>query len=564
MATNERICRQLRNLTQQDFQQIMAAAESGNAIAQFNLAICYLYGQTTNVDFNMATEWLMRAAQQGDQMAGLFLGYMNELGLGRANNYAQAIYYYKTFSPSMGHAATQTAGDVSRAERLREEILRIKHFCIFFPKDGTYKFKWPEETRTELKQRLEEFNPLAEKCLENIRLAVTYDVCNALYGRDHLCRFIHEADLPAVEMEKDFEYALGRCLVDDNQADHDTVIAGIRLIAGHDNDSYWTLKAERWAEMNGGSQQATQELMMTGVDVDGDAVLGQPRNYPPFWEKYKAEQDRCRERSSAWSQRMKSDSEYFTAQDNDRRRQEEARRAQEEFSKRQQEEESWRRQQQATYNQQSQSQTKSGQGGLLEDLKTRALALMDNVKQLSTKWKWIWGIVIFCVIAYAWQECSNKGQRQREDPVIYQGTDTSSTPGTPKYDAREMTSVSGDAVNIVKQVYQYLNQSDNRAYYYFTPECLNKIKVFVNEYGLGFIFYAYPPGTDLYMKDGPIYSQAGNRVKVDFVYSFPIDGQNQNITNSVYYSFSNAGGKYLISDFEVVDNVTNYLQKLYY
>lgn len=560
MATIERICRQLRNLTQQNFQQIMAAAESGNAIAQFNLAICYLYGQTTNVDFNIASEWLMRAAQQGDQMAGLFLGYMNELGLGRANNYAQAIYYYKTFSPSMGHAATQTAGDVSRAERLREEILRIKHFCIFFPKDGTYKFKWPEETRTELKQRLEEFNPLAEKCLEDVRLAVTYDVCNALYGRDHLCRFIHEANLPAVEMEKDFEYALGRCLVDDNQADHDTVIAGIRLIAGHDNDSYWTLRAEFWAEMNGGSQQMTQELMMTGVEVDGDAVLGQPRNYPPFWEKYKAEQDRCRERSSAWIQRMKRDSEYFTAQDNDRRRQEEARCAQDELAKRQQEEELWRRQQQAMYNSQPQSQTEGRQGGLLEDLKARALALMDTVKQLPTKWKWFWGIVIFCVIAYAWEECSNKGQRPQEDPVDEFFDTSEGTDSRGSNNMHKTASLPAGAMNFVRQFYASNNNFYQNLYNFTTSNFLNKYQEIENLVGdqaaASRVFLACPIGYIIKGINKPVFSENGGQIEVDVTYSVSTDGnQFQNVTNSVLLTVIKSDGQFRFDDFQIVDNI---------
>ena len=385
-------------------------------------------------------------------------------------------------------------------------------------------------------------------------------MCNALYGRDHLCRFIHESDLPAVEMEKDFEYALGRCLVDDNQADHDTVIAGIRLIAGHDNDSYWTLRAERWEEMDGGSQQTTQELMMTGVDVDGDAVLGQPRNYPPFWEKFKAEQDRCRERSSAWSQRMKSDSEYFTAQDNDRRRQEEARRAQDELAKRQQEEELWRRQQQTTYNPQPQPQTGSGQGGLLEDLKTRALALMDTVRQLPTKWKWIWGIVIFCVIAYAWEECSNKGLRQQEGPVD-EFFDTSEGTDSRGYnEVHKTASLPAGAMNFVRQFYASNNDFYQNLYNYTTSNFLNNYQELANLMGdqaaASRVFLAYPSGYIVGGFKDPFFSEDGGKIKVDVTYSVSTDGnQFQNVTNSVLLTVIKSDGQFRFDDFQIVDNI---------
>ena len=276
-VTKKRICRDLRSVSPEDFQQMSASANSGNVIAQFNLAICYMYGQCTDVDFTAAYNWFTNAERQGDQQSGLFLGYMNELGLGRKNNYAKAIDYYMKYSPSVAsvdngsmkaqadrldnYGIIQHLNDcVDKAKSLKDQIVKIKHFCVFYPKDGSYHFKWTDETRAELKEPLEKFNNTVEeirayyavspKVCEQSSSFFTYiilfDIFNALYGRDVICKYINKVELPSMEMEKYFEYVLGQFVISDSKFENGRLLYGMRLIIGHDQDLLWQQRVDFW------------------------------------------------------------------------------------------------------------------------------------------------------------------------------------------------------------------------------------------------------------------------------------------------------------------------------
>jgi hypothetical protein len=43
----------------------LKAAEQGNAVAQYNLAVCYERGEGTEPDEAMAAQWYRKAADQG-------------------------------------------------------------------------------------------------------------------------------------------------------------------------------------------------------------------------------------------------------------------------------------------------------------------------------------------------------------------------------------------------------------------------------------------------------------------------------------------------------------------
>ena len=272
---------------QEEFLLLREQAQAGNVIALYNIGLCYLFGQKVTADFQEAYQWFEKAAQQGDKLAGLFMGYLNELGIGRNVNYSQAITYYKAFSPSIKEFDKKTLWekakkiDENEIERKLSEIyqqaikkgealLKIKSFCVYYPKDNSFNFKWNDNTRAEFKQPLEEYNKLVEEfkifldaytsdsddekygywiyVFEDI-LNLTYEICNALVGRDTLYRYLEKVGLPAIEKNKNFEFALGRCLIDDNDdSDNDYIISGLLLIAGHDEDPVWQNKVGLWYE----------------------------------------------------------------------------------------------------------------------------------------------------------------------------------------------------------------------------------------------------------------------------------------------------------------------------
>ncbi|MCB1665596.1 MAG: SEL1-like repeat protein [Pseudomonadales bacterium] len=70
-------------------------AEQGNARAQNNLGILYRNGEGVVQDYNLAREWLLRAAEQGWGRAQFSLGMMYDFGQGVAQNPREAIRWYE-------------------------------------------------------------------------------------------------------------------------------------------------------------------------------------------------------------------------------------------------------------------------------------------------------------------------------------------------------------------------------------------------------------------------------------------------------------------------------------
>ena len=272
---------------QEEFLSLQKQAQEGNVMAQYNVGICYLYGQNTKVDYDKAFSWFEKAGQQGDKLAGLFMGCFNELGVGRNVNYSQAINYYRIYSPSITEVDKTALWEkakkldekeieknlseiYTKAIKLGESILNVKGFCVYYPKDNSFNFKWDNSTRSEFKQPLEEYNKLVEEFriyldaytsdsdderygywmyIYEDALNLTYEICNALVGRDTLYRYLDKVGLPAIEKNRNFEFALGRCLIDDNdKTDNDYIISGLLIIAGHDDDPLWQNKVGLWYE----------------------------------------------------------------------------------------------------------------------------------------------------------------------------------------------------------------------------------------------------------------------------------------------------------------------------
>lgn len=281
----------------EEFLLLQKQAQEGNVIAQYNIGLCHLYGQNTAVDYKESYLWLEKAVLQGDKLSGLFLGYFNELGVNQKVNYTKAINYYKTYSPSIievdktalwekvkkideKEIENKLSDIYQKANKIGEAILKIKGFCVYYPKDNSFNFKWTDNTRSEFKQPLEEYNKLVDEfkiyldaytsdsddekygnwiyIYEDI-LNLTYEICNALVGRDTLYRYLDKVGLPAIEKNNNFGFALGRCLIDDNdKTDNDYIISGLLLVAGHDEDSVWQNKVGLWYEFRNENKDLLQ------------------------------------------------------------------------------------------------------------------------------------------------------------------------------------------------------------------------------------------------------------------------------------------------------------------
>ncbi len=76
-------------------QSLQAAADNGDANAQFQLGFLYAQGQGVPQDYAQAASWFRKAADQGDALAQTSLGVMYANGQGVPRNYAQAASWYR-------------------------------------------------------------------------------------------------------------------------------------------------------------------------------------------------------------------------------------------------------------------------------------------------------------------------------------------------------------------------------------------------------------------------------------------------------------------------------------
>ena len=71
------------------------SAEQGYAPAQWNLGLCYKYGNGVEKDLKQAAEWYRKAAEQGDADAQFSLGVCYEAGIGVKEDPKQALEWYQ-------------------------------------------------------------------------------------------------------------------------------------------------------------------------------------------------------------------------------------------------------------------------------------------------------------------------------------------------------------------------------------------------------------------------------------------------------------------------------------
>ena len=81
-------------------------AAQGDATAQYNLGLMYEFGQGVAQDYAEAVSWYRKAANQGDADGQFNLGLMYDLGQGVAQDYAEAVSWYRK-AANQGYATAQ-------------------------------------------------------------------------------------------------------------------------------------------------------------------------------------------------------------------------------------------------------------------------------------------------------------------------------------------------------------------------------------------------------------------------------------------------------------------------
>lgn len=79
----------------QDFRELHARAEAGDANAQLNMGVVYSKGQQIAQDYPEAAKWFRLAARQGQAQAQYNLGVMYDSGLGVTQDHVEATHWYR-------------------------------------------------------------------------------------------------------------------------------------------------------------------------------------------------------------------------------------------------------------------------------------------------------------------------------------------------------------------------------------------------------------------------------------------------------------------------------------
>src|SRR5947208_1871165 len=79
----------------QSFDQVRVAAERGEAAAQFYLGICYQTGQGVAQNYSEAVAWFRRASDQRDPSAQCYLGFCYQTGTGVPQDFVEAVRWFR-------------------------------------------------------------------------------------------------------------------------------------------------------------------------------------------------------------------------------------------------------------------------------------------------------------------------------------------------------------------------------------------------------------------------------------------------------------------------------------
>ena len=271
---------EIRALGKDELKALKKKADGGDSDAQLKMALCLLYGQQGQYDPQSSITYLEKAAASGDAVPLLLMGFQYEHALGVTKNYTDAVNCYaKAYSLLNKESASDTKVSQEKAmtemsrqyPKLVEQvnsILEIKNFCTF--KKGEFVFPWVGETRSEVAKKLPqlskavaEFGLLYKAAITDLTaddqgiwayryqdtLLMPLEVMKAVAARDYLEQKLLEFDYACLPQDRYFNEAIGRCLIDDDDAyDNDFIIGGLLMMSGHDKSPVWQYRTALWYE----------------------------------------------------------------------------------------------------------------------------------------------------------------------------------------------------------------------------------------------------------------------------------------------------------------------------
>lgn len=178
---------------------------------------------------------------------------------------------------------------------------------------------------------------------------------------------------------------------------------------------------------------------------------------------------------------------------------------------------------------------------------------------------WLWILLAILIVGGgAWYFLS------REDEYVSQAAEASEMVETTPDEANEETEEEETEAEVtgyhsfLEQFYKKYGDEDYLLAH-ITANVKNKLRrdydydCETNDCLAAWVFTAYPGGGDLEMEEGPIITETDveGRYRVDFKYSASDGERKMYYPRTVYLSVSQVDGKYLISDYEVVEDTPN-------
>jgi TPR repeat protein len=133
-------------------QEIRLAAKQGDACAQFDLGLLYQTGTGVAQDFTEAMTWYKKAAEQGLADAQLNIGYLYDKGNGVTQNAATATQWYLKAALQCDVIASYNLGDkYEKGQGVEQNYIKAHYW---YNVSSTFGNTYAQDSRSRIEKKM--------------------------------------------------------------------------------------------------------------------------------------------------------------------------------------------------------------------------------------------------------------------------------------------------------------------------------------------------------------------------------------------------------------------------
>ena len=155
---------------QTDVEEIVALAEQGNPISQYNLGVMYASGNGVPKNSAEAVKWYRKAAEQGHIEAQINLGVRYGNGVGVQKNIFEAVKWFQLAAAQGDARAQKSLGDIYFYGRaIKEDSIRAYVWLYVAAAQGNTRAITNRDTAANdlTPEQLANSQELATKCIDS-------------------------------------------------------------------------------------------------------------------------------------------------------------------------------------------------------------------------------------------------------------------------------------------------------------------------------------------------------------------------------------------------------------